>query len=84
MNFTWLMRPGTASAFTPKPLTPFKYRLRLGEGGGRRVGGPWANVPPPLKNPVYASDCIEYRTVCFSIFSENSNTGFNLLWLYRW
>ena len=49
MNFTWLMRPGTASAFTPKPLTPFKYMLRLGEGGGRRVGGHWANVPPPSK-----------------------------------
>ena len=57
MNFTWLMR--AASAFTPKPLTPFKqfrtagwiynYMLRLGEGGH------WANVPPPLQNPAYAS-----------------------------
>ena len=52
MNFTWLMRPGTASAFTPKPLTPFKYMLRLGEGGG----GGWVGIgqmfPPPQKSCV--------------------------------
>ena len=68
MNFTWLMRPGTASAFTPKPLTPFKYMLRLGEGGG----GGWVGIgqmfPPPSKilcTPLIALNTVRYVSQYF-------------------